>query len=77
MSARTLTARGVRTMLARRGVDHSSLTITETVNGNEVRVEGPYETRRAATYALVLNYEDTATGMSVAPFPEHDILIRR
>jgi len=75
--SRTLTARGVRTMLARRGVDHSTLTVTETVNANEVRIEGPKEARRAATHALVLNYENTAPGMSVAPYPEHDFLIRR
>lgn len=76
MSARRLTARGVKTMLARRGVDYSALELTETVNDFEVRIDGPRDARKAATQALVLDI-DGPPGMSLAPYPDHDFLIRR
>lgn len=72
-----LTPRGVRTMLTRRGVDHSELTITATVNAHEVLIEGPKPARRAATKALALGYENTIPGMWTAPYSDHDLLIRR
>jgi hypothetical protein len=76
-TTRTLTARGVRSMLARRGVDHSALVIAETVNGFEVRIEGPKEARREAVHALAFDWENAVPGMSVAPYPDHDFLCRR
>lgn len=77
MTTQTLTPRAVRTMLTRRGIDHSALTITATVNAHEVRVDGPKGARRAATQALVFDWEKPVSGMSVAPYPDHDFLVRR
>lgn len=73
---RRLTARGVRTMLTRRGFDASSVTLTETVNDFEVRVDGPIELVREVTRLLVWEL-DAPSGMSVAPYPTHAFLSRR
>ena len=82
MSARPLTARGVKTMLTRAGVDYSALTITEDPavwtdletgrQGTSVKIEGPKEQREAAWD--VLFYRD---GLGCAPYPEYDMWSRR
>lgn len=67
-----LTARGVRTMLTRAGVDHSQITITERrvevlwagTTRTQVTITGPRDARRAAGLAL---YE---RGLTCAPYPD-------
>lgn len=78
MSTRSapLTARGVRTMLARSGVDLSALTITDDrtvwygietgAPSTSVRIEGPKEARDAATSAL------WTRGLWQAPYSDRD-----
>ena len=82
MSARPLTARGVKMMLARAGIDHSKLTITydpavwtdlETgAQSTSVKIEGPREQREAAWDVLFYR-----PGLSCAPYPEYDMWSRR
>jgi hypothetical protein len=78
--ARNLTARGVKTMLTRAGVDHSALTIRDddTVRRNletgaaaAVIIEGPKEARTRAYHVLF------DRGLSVAPHSDHDEWSRR
>ncbi len=80
-AARQLTARGVKMMLARAGVDYSALTIrddptvwwdleTGRTSANVV-IEGPEDARTAAFLALL------GRGLSVAPYPDHDEWSRR
>jgi hypothetical protein len=76
-----LTARGVKAMLTRAGVDHSALEITSDptvwrdVETNElttsVIVAGPKEQRTQAFHALF------DRGLSVAPYPDRDYWSRR
>ena len=78
--ARNLTARGVKTMLTRAGVDHSALTIRdddtvrrdlETGAAAAVIIEGPREARTRAYHVLF------DRGLSVAPHSDHDEWSRR
>lgn len=76
-----LTARGVKMILTRAGVDYSALTITddpdvwvdlETGKGTtSVKIEGPDEPRRRVWWAL------ESRGLSCAPYPEYDMWCRR
>jgi hypothetical protein len=78
---RPLTARGVKAMLARSGIDCSRLTITDdpTVwrdletgeRTTSVVIEGPEAARTAASRALL------DRGLSVAPYPDRDYWSRR
>lgn len=77
MTARTLTARSVKTMLTRRGIDSSTLVLTELADSGSVRIDGPEAARKAATSALVLNYDNPVRDMWTAPYVDHDILTRR
>lgn len=65
-----LTARGVRAMLTRSGVDHSQLDITADLAGSVI-VRGPQDARRQAWLALF------DRGLTVAPYPGYDIWSRR
>lgn len=77
-----LTARGVKTMLTRAGVDYSALTITDDpdvwvdietgIGSTSVRIEGPEDARRQATDALFWG-----RGLGHAPYPEYDSWSRR
>ena len=77
----TLTARGVKMMLARAGVDYSALEIRDDPTvwrdletgraSTNVIIEGPAEPRRQAFHALL------DRGLSVAPYPDHDEWSRR
>lgn len=81
MTARPLTARGLRAMLTRSGVDHSQLAITDDPavwteletgkRSTSVIVKGPEDIRWQAARAL---YE---RGLSCAPYPEYDMWSRR
>jgi hypothetical protein len=81
VSARPLTARGVKMMLARAGVDYSALTVTEDPavwtdletgrQSTSVKIEGPEEARWQAALALYSH------GLSNAPYPEYDMWSRR
>ena len=74
--AEALTARGVKVMLRRAGVDYSALTITEDpavwtnvetgACGHSVVISGPREARRAARDAL---FEG---GLACAPYRDRD-----
>lgn len=74
--SRPLTARGVRAILTRSGVDHSALTITDDpaewrdvmtgVAHTSIRIEGPKEPRRDASHVLF------DRGFWLAPYPDHD-----
>lgn len=76
-----LTARGVKTMLARAGVDYSELTITDDPAvwrdlatgraGTSVVISGPEEARGRAYHALL------ERGLSCAPYPDRDEWSRR
>lgn len=82
MSARRLTARGVKAMLTRAGVDCSALTITEDPavwtdletgrQSTSVKIEGPKEQREAAWDVLFYG-----RGLGCAPYPEYDMWSRR
>lgn len=78
-----LTARGVKQMLTRAGVDYAALTITDrTVTArrvdidytgpwqttNQVIIEGPNDARRAAFDVLFWGRR----ALSVAPYPDRD-----
>ena len=76
-----LTARGVKLMLTRAGVDYSGLEITDDgtrwrdletgqVHTNVV-IKGPEEARTRAFHVLF------DRGLSVAPYPDHDEWSRR
>jgi hypothetical protein len=80
---RQLTARGVKTMLTRAGVDYSGLQIVDdpTVwtdletgrQGTSVIISGPEAARWAAHTALFWGH-----GLSSnAPYPDHDRWVRR
>jgi hypothetical protein len=81
VTTRAITARGVKAMLARSGVDYSALVITDdpavwtdVETGEQttsVVIEGPKEARRPAFHALL------DRGLSVAPYPERDYWSRR
>jgi hypothetical protein len=81
MTPKPLTARGVKLILSRNGVNHSALTITDDpqmwtdldtgAKTASVKIEGPKELRRAATRALF------DKGLSEAPYPEYDLWSRR
>jgi hypothetical protein len=81
MAIKKLTARGVKTMLARARVDYSALTITEDsdvwVNmqtgaaATSVKIEGPADVRTAIWGPL----EDC--GLACAPYPDYDMWSRR
>lgn len=76
-----LTARGVKNMLGRAGVDHSALTITDDPAiwvdletgraSNSVKIEGSDDDRWAADRAL------SERGLACAPYPEYDMWCRR
>ena len=80
-AARQLTARGVKLMLARSGVDYSGLEIRDDPTvwrdletgraSTNVIITGPDEVRRRAFHALL------DRGLSVAPYPDHDEWSRR
>ena len=82
MSARALTARGVKTILSRAGVDYSALTITHDPavwtdletgrQSTSVRIEGPQQARRAAWDVLFFSRD-----LACAPYPEYDMWSRR
>jgi hypothetical protein len=79
--AKKLTARGVKTMLARAGVDYSDLTITDDnavwtdLDGGNPRtsviISGPRQARNQVWQAL----EDR--GLACAPYPDRDEWTRR
>jgi hypothetical protein len=81
MTAKALTARGVKTMLSRAGVDYSALTITDDPavwtdletgrRSTSVKIEGPKEARWQAQVVLF------DKGLSNAPYPDHDEWSRR
>jgi hypothetical protein len=74
--SKTLTARGVRTILGRAGVDYSALTITDDPavwtnietgkSGTSVRIDGPKEARLKAFHVL---FEKR---LANAPYPDCD-----
>jgi hypothetical protein len=76
-----LTARGVKVMLARAGVDYSALTITDDPGvwvdietgqqGTSVKVEGPRDVRQLAGAVLY------GRGLGNAPYPGYDMWSRR
>lgn len=78
---RQLTARGVKSVLTRAKVDHSSLTIADDPRvwrdvesgqqGTSVVITGPREARRQASEIL---YE---RGYGCAPYPDRDEWTRR
>lgn len=80
-AARQLTARGVKLMLARSGVDYSGLEIRDDPTvwrdletghaSTNVIITGPDELRDRAFHALL------DRGLSVAPYPDHDEWSRR
>jgi hypothetical protein len=80
MSAHPLTARGVKAMLTRAGVDHSALELRDDpavwVNvetgerSTSVVVSGPKHVRREAAHVL---YDK---GLANAPYPEYDMWSR-
>jgi hypothetical protein len=63
-----LTARGVKQILTRAGVDHTDLDITE--RGGSVQITGPREARTAATHAL------WERQLWCAPYPDKDLWSR-
>jgi len=77
---KSLTASEVDAILVLAGVDSSALTISDDPavwtnietgeNGTSVRIDGPEETRRAATAAL------WEARLSHAPYPDHDFWSR-
>ena len=79
---RDLTARGVKAMLTRAGVDYSALTIThdptvwtdlETgAQSTSVKIEGPKTQRETAWDVLFYR-----PGLGCAPYPEYDLWSRR
>lgn len=76
-----LTARGIKNMLTRAGIDYSGLTFTDDpavwtdvetgASSTSVKVEGPYALRRAVFWALF------DRGFSTSPYPEYDLWSRR
>jgi hypothetical protein len=81
MAERRLTARGVKAMLTRSGVDYSGLEISDDPTAwrdletghvsTNVVINGPEEARRAAFHVLF------DRGLSVAPYPDRDEWSRR
>lgn len=68
-----LTVRGVRSRLTRAGVDHAPLRITQF--GDYVRIDSDGcddDIRRRAAFNVLFD-----AGLSVAPYPEYDLWIRR
>jgi hypothetical protein len=61
---RNLTARGVKTILTRAGLDHSELSITD--HGDSVEVAGTRAERREVSNVL---YD---RGLWCAPYPDRD-----
>jgi hypothetical protein len=82
MSARPLTVRGVKAMLARARVDYAALTITHDPaiwtdletgrSSTSVRIAGPRKARQAAWDVLFYG-----RGLGCAPYPEYDMWSRR
>lgn len=64
-----LTARGVKAMLARAGVDYAALTITD-APGAQVKILGSRESRRQAWHVLF------DKGLVNAPYITHDFWSR-
>lgn len=80
--SRPLTARGIRMMLTRAGIDHSALTITDDpavwtdletgTRSTSVKIEGPKATRWRVAFEVL--YEK---GFANAPYPQYDLWSRR
>lgn len=86
MSRRSLTARGVKQMLTRRGIDWRNLSITEQTTTarridigyigpwetfTEVKIAGPRSIRNPACFALF------CAGLSEAGYPEYSLFSRK
>jgi hypothetical protein len=79
--AKQLTARGVKTILSREGVDYSALTITDDptvwtdietgASSTSVKIEGPREARSAAGAVLY------GRGFGNAPYTGYDMWSRQ
>ena len=66
-----LTARGVKTILTRAGVDQAELEVTDTGrNHHSVQITGPEEARAAAWSELMDH------GLACAPYPDRDLYSR-